>query len=86
MPITLRLLQLEVVRPIRGDVGLQLVWGTDGRSVRDVWVGGRQVIASGVSTLVDEQALEAAGAEAQASLLARAGIEVPHRWPYIDAR
>ena len=22
----------------RGDVGLQLVWGTDGRSVRDVWV------------------------------------------------
>ena len=69
----------------RGDVGLQLVWGTDGRSVRDVWVGGRQVIASCTSTLVDEAALEAAGAEAQAKLLARAGIEVPHRWPYIDA-
>jgi len=69
----------------RGDVGLQLVWGTDGRSVRDVWVGGRQVIATGVSTLVDEAALEKAAAEAQAALLARAGITVPHRWPYVDA-
>src|SRR3954452_20937619 len=70
----------------RGDVGVQLVWGTDGRSVRDVWVGGHQVIASGVSTLVDEPALEAAAAEAQAKLLARAGIEIPHRWPYVDSR
>lgn len=70
----------------RGDVGLQLVWGTDGRSVRDVWVGGHQVIAAGMSTMVDEQAVEEAAAEAQAKLLARAGIEVPHRWPYIDAR
>ena len=69
----------------RGDVGLQLVWGTDGRSVRDVWVAGRQVIATGVSTLVDEGALEKAAAEAQAALLARAGITVPHRWPYVDA-
>jgi 5-methylthioadenosine/S-adenosylhomocysteine deaminase len=69
----------------RGDVGLQLVWGTDGRSVRDVWVGGRQVIATGVSTLVDEPALEQAASEAQQALLARAGITVPHRWPYIDA-
>ncbi|HZB41069.1 MAG TPA: amidohydrolase family protein [Ilumatobacter sp.] len=69
----------------RGDVGLQLVWGTDGRSVRDVWVAGRQVIATGVSTLVDEVALEQAAGEAQEALLARAGIEVPHRWPYKDA-
>lgn len=69
----------------RGDVGLQLVWGTDGRSVRDVWVAGRQVIKSGTSTLVDEAALEEAAAEAQAKLLKRAGIEVPHKWPHIDA-
>jgi 5-methylthioadenosine/S-adenosylhomocysteine deaminase len=69
----------------RGDVGLQLVWGTDGRSVRDVWVAGRQVIATGMSTLVDEQALEEAAGEAQQSLLARAGIEIPHRWPHVDA-
>ena len=26
----------------RGDVGLQLIWGTDGRSVRDVFVAGRR--------------------------------------------
>jgi 5-methylthioadenosine/S-adenosylhomocysteine deaminase len=70
----------------RGDVGLQLVWGTDGRSVRDVWVAGRQVIAAGVSTMVDEAALEKAAEEAQGALLQRAGIEVPHRWPYIDSR
>jgi 5-methylthioadenosine/S-adenosylhomocysteine deaminase len=70
----------------RGDVGLQLVWGTDGRSVRDVWVAGRQVIATGVSTLVDEVALEQAAGEAQQALLARAGITVPHRWPHVDAR
>jgi 5-methylthioadenosine/S-adenosylhomocysteine deaminase len=70
----------------RGDVGLQLVWGTDGRSVRDVWVGGRQVIAAGVSTMVDEVALEQAAGEAQAGLLKRAGITVPHRWPHVDAR
>ena len=70
----------------RGDVGLQLVWGTDGRSVRDVWVAGRQVISSGVSTQVDEVALAETAAEAQRGLLARSGIEVPHRWPHIDAR
>ena len=69
----------------RGDVGLQLVWGTDGRSVTDVWVGGRQVIRDGRSTLIDEDALDAAAAEAQRSLLARTGIEVPHVWPHIAA-
>jgi 5-methylthioadenosine/S-adenosylhomocysteine deaminase len=70
----------------RGDVGLQLVWGTDGRSVRDVYVAGRQVIADGRSTSLDEPALYGAAAHAQESLLARAGITVPHRWPHIDAR
>ncbi len=69
----------------RGDVGLQLVWGTDGRSVSDVWVAGRQVIADGRSTLVDEDALYAAAAEAQRSLLDRTGLHVPHVWPHHDA-
>jgi 5-methylthioadenosine/S-adenosylhomocysteine deaminase len=69
----------------RGDVGLQLVWGTDGRSVRDVWVAGRQVISSGVSTQVDEASLALVAAEAQRDLLRRAGIEIPHRWPHLDA-
>ncbi len=69
----------------RGDVGLQLVWGTDGRSVSDVWVGGRQVIADGRSTQVDEDALYAAAADAQRSLLDRTGIQVPHVWPHIPS-
>ncbi len=69
----------------RGDVGLQLVWGTDGRSVRDVYVAGRQVLREGRCTLVDEATIQSAAADAQRSLLERAGITVPHRWPYIDA-
>ena len=70
----------------RGDVGLQLVWGTDGRSVRDVWVAGTQVIRDGHSTLIDEEALYAEAAAAQTSLLERTGITVPHVWPHLDAR
>ena len=70
----------------RGDVGLQLVWGTDGRSVSDVWVAGVQVIRDGHSTLIDEDALYAEATAAQASLLERTGITVPHRWPHVDAR
>jgi 5-methylthioadenosine/S-adenosylhomocysteine deaminase len=69
----------------RGDVGLQLVWGTDGRSVSDVWVAGTQVVRDGRSTRVDEDALYAEAATAQASLLARTGIEVPHVWPHIES-
>jgi 5-methylthioadenosine/S-adenosylhomocysteine deaminase len=70
----------------RGDVGLQLVWGTDGRSVRDVWVAGRQVIRDGASTQIDEEALASAAQEAQRALLERTGITIPHRWPHHDAR
>jgi 5-methylthioadenosine/S-adenosylhomocysteine deaminase len=70
----------------RGDIGLQLVWGTDGRSVRDVYVAGVQVLRNGETTRVDQVAVYAAAADAQTSLLQRAGITVPHRWPYIDAR
>jgi 5-methylthioadenosine/S-adenosylhomocysteine deaminase len=70
----------------RGDVGLQLVWGTDGRSVRDVFVAGRRVVADGRVTTVDVDALAADASERQAALLARAGITVPHPWPHLDAR
>jgi 5-methylthioadenosine/S-adenosylhomocysteine deaminase len=69
----------------RGDVGLQLVWGTDGRSVSDVWVAGRQVIAAGRSTMVDEEALYTEAARAQQSLLDRTGITVPHVWPHVES-
>ena len=40
-----------------GDVLAHLVWSGDGRHVRDVWVGGRQVVRDGASTAVDTEAL-----------------------------
>ena len=41
----------------RGDVGLQLVWGTDGRSVRDVLIAGRPVVRDGRCVTVDADAM-----------------------------
>ena len=70
----------------RGDIGLQLVWGTDGRSVRDVFVAGREVVRDGRCVTVDTDALWRESEAMQQSLLQRAGIVVPHRWPQIDAR
>ena len=69
----------------RGDVGLQLVWGTDGRSVRDVFVAGRHVVADGKVVSIDVGALAVAAADHQRHLLERAGITVPRPWPHIDA-
>jgi 5-methylthioadenosine/S-adenosylhomocysteine deaminase len=40
-----------------GDVLAHLVWSGAGRHVRDVWVGGRQFVADGVSTSVDAESL-----------------------------
>jgi 5-methylthioadenosine/S-adenosylhomocysteine deaminase len=67
----------------RGDVAQQLVWSSDGRSVRDVLVGGRQVVRHGRCLTVDEDALRAESAEASAALLKRAGVTVRHSWPHI---
>ena len=67
----------------RGETVLQLVWGTDGRSVRDVVVAGRPVVRDGACVTVDLAALHAEAAEAQSSLLARAGLKIPQRWPHI---
>lgn len=69
----------------RGDVGLQLVWSTDGRSVRDVFVAGRHVVSGGAVTSIDVDALAAAAADHQRFLLERTGITVPHPWPHVDA-
>jgi 5-methylthioadenosine/S-adenosylhomocysteine deaminase len=41
------------------DLLAHLVWSGGGRYVRDVWVGGRQVVADGVCTTVDTAALRA---------------------------
>ena len=70
----------------RGDVGLQLVWGTDGRSVRDVVIAGKPVVRNGRCVTVDAEAVWQDAAAAQHDLLERAGITVPHRWPHIDAQ
>jgi 5-methylthioadenosine/S-adenosylhomocysteine deaminase len=69
----------------RGETALHLVWGTDGRSVRDVLVAGRQVIRDGSCTTVDLASLRVEAAAAQHSLLARAGLEIPHGWPHIPS-
>jgi 5-methylthioadenosine/S-adenosylhomocysteine deaminase len=70
----------------RGDIGLQLVWGTDGRSVRDVFIAGRQLLRDGRCVTVDTDDLYRQALPAQRALLERAGLVVPHRWPQIDAR
>lgn len=70
----------------RGDLGLQLVWGTDGRSVRDVFVAGQPVIRDGQCVTVDAAALRRDAQARQRSLLDRAGITIPHVWPQVDAR
>jgi 5-methylthioadenosine/S-adenosylhomocysteine deaminase len=63
-----------------GDPALHLVWGTDGRSVRDVVVDGRIVVRDGRCTTVDADELGRAARDAKARLLDRAGIVVPSRW------
>lgn len=68
----------------RGDIGLQLVWGTDGRSVRDVLVAGHPVLTDGRCVTVDAAEVNAAARERQGGLLARAGLEIPHRWPQVE--
>jgi len=68
-----------------GDVALQLVWGSDGRDVRDVFIGGRPVVRDGRCLTVDVDELRAPAATAQRDLLRRAGIEVPHTWPQVPA-
>jgi 5-methylthioadenosine/S-adenosylhomocysteine deaminase len=70
----------------RGETILQLVWGTDGRSVRDVMVAGRTVVRDGACTTVDVAELHHQAADAQRALLDRAGLEIPHLWPHIAAR
>jgi 5-methylthioadenosine/S-adenosylhomocysteine deaminase len=50
------------------DVLTHLVWSGGGRHVRDVWVGGRQVVAAGVCTTVDAGALRAEVADRAARL------------------
>jgi 5-methylthioadenosine/S-adenosylhomocysteine deaminase len=52
------------------DLLAHLVWSGAGRHVRDVWVGGRQVVRDGASTTVDTGELRAAVAQRAARLAA----------------
>jgi 5-methylthioadenosine/S-adenosylhomocysteine deaminase len=53
------------------DLVAHLVWSGGGRFVRDVWVGGQQVVADGVATRVDAAALRADVAARAARLAGR---------------
>lgn len=67
--------------PNSPDPVLQLVWGSDGRSVRDVWVAGNRVVKDGSITALDVQALTDDAVAAGRALRTRAGIPEASRWP-----
>lgn len=69
----------------RTDPLQQLFWGADGRSVRDVWVDGRRVVADRRCLTVDVDALRLEAQARSAALLARAGVVPEPAWPGIDA-
>jgi 5-methylthioadenosine/S-adenosylhomocysteine deaminase len=69
----------------RGDIAHQLVWSSDGRSVRDVLVGGRTVVRDHALTTVDEGELRERAARASAGLLARSGVPARTCWPVLPA-
>jgi 5-methylthioadenosine/S-adenosylhomocysteine deaminase len=66
-----------------GDHPTHLVFGTDGRTVRDVLVDGHVVVRGGWCTTVDVDALRDEAAAAARALLARAGIAPQPRWPVL---
>jgi 5-methylthioadenosine/S-adenosylhomocysteine deaminase len=63
------------------DPVLQLVWASDGRSVREVIVDGRIIVRDGHCTSVDLDTLRAAATDAAARLLGRSGVDPRPRWP-----
>lgn len=67
--------------PQSPDPVLQLVWGSDGRSVRDVYVAGEQVVADGVVSALDVHALADDAVAAGRALRTRSGIDAVSRWP-----
>ncbi|MDE0606347.1 MAG: amidohydrolase family protein [Acidimicrobiaceae bacterium] len=67
--------------PQSPDPVLQLIWGSDGRSVRDVYVAGEPVVADGRVQTVDVAGLAEEAQDAGRSLRARSGVEATSRWP-----
>lgn len=68
-------------QPPSPDPILQLVWAGGGRSVTDVLVEGRLVVADGRCTTVDAESLRAEAREAAQRLINRSGIRPRSRWP-----
>jgi 5-methylthioadenosine/S-adenosylhomocysteine deaminase len=66
---------------VPGDPVQKLIWSSDGRDVRHVLVAGRLVVHERRCTTLDEAALAAQAGPASRSLVARAGLAVPTRWP-----
>lgn len=67
--------------PNSPDPVLQLIWGSDGRSVRDVYVAGRKVVAEGILDSIDLDDLATEAAVAGRGLRERSGIQSSSRWP-----
>ena len=67
--------------PPSPDPVLQLIWGSDGRSVRDVYVAGEPVVTDGRVQTVDVDALAAEARRAGRSLRTRSRIKAVSRWP-----
>ena len=68
-------------QPPSPDPILQLVWAGGGRSVTDVLVDGRLVVADGLCTTVDANSLQSEARRAARSLIERSGIRPRSRWP-----
>jgi len=66
--------------PASPDPVLQLVWGSDGRSVRDVYVDGSLVVHDGQVTGVNLAELGAQAEAASKDLRLRAGIPPTRHW------
>ena len=59
----------------------QLVWASDGRSVRDVVVAGQPVLRDRTFVSIDAASVYAQVAIAAEAVQAKAGITAPSRWP-----
>jgi len=69
----------------RGDVALQLIWGGVGGSVRDVFVGGQQIVRDGQLTQISLDELISEANSRQTDLRQRAGLQLSPAWPHIQA-
>lgn len=70
--------------PAGTDPALQLIWGTDGRAVKDVMVAGRWIVEDRRPTGVDLDDLRAAAAEARQHLFRQADIHPISPWPSVS--